>query len=157
MFQCIVVSLDGSELAEQVLPHATAIAQRFNARLQLLQIVALSHQVFNVGWAGAGDVGGVPPDVTVLDTAFQTEADRAGAYLEGIAASLRSTSVQVAWEVRQGTPAQEIAECAPQHEADLIALSTHGRGGLASLLFGSVADRVLREARIPVLLITSEG
>ena len=55
--------------------------------------------------------------------------------------------------MRSGAPAQEIVAAAREAGADLIAMSTHGRGGLGRLIFGSVAEAVLREAEIPVLLM----
>ncbi len=153
MFQCIVVPLDGSKLAEQVLPYAASMAKSFGARIQLVQVVASSSQLSSMGMMGAGDAGGAPRDFAALEAALTAEVSHTRTYLEKIATDLRKNSVQVDWEVRRGVAAMEIAGCARQHQADLIAISTHGRGGLARLLFGSVADRVLREAGIPVLLV----
>jgi nucleotide-binding universal stress UspA family protein len=55
--------------------------------------------------------------------------------------------------VRRGEPVEEIVECAREVDADLIAMTTHGRSGLGRWLFGSVAEAVLREAEIPVFLM----
>jgi nucleotide-binding universal stress UspA family protein len=74
-------------------------------------------------------------------------------YLAPVAVELRNKGVRVTTEVRSGAPAQEIVAAAREAGADLIAMSTHGRGGLGRLIFGSVAEAVLREAEIPVLLM----
>jgi len=75
-------------------------------------------------------------------------------YLTAIAAELRAKGLRVDTQVRVGTNAvEEILAGARDVGADLIAMTTHGRGGLGRLLFGSVAEAVLRQADIPVFLM----
>jgi nucleotide-binding universal stress UspA family protein len=74
-------------------------------------------------------------------------------YLAPIAAGLRARGVDVTFQVRQGRPDEEILVAAREHGADPIAMATHGRTGLGRLLFGSVAEAVLRHATVPVFLI----
>ena len=77
----------------------------------------------------------------------------AEAYLTPIAADLRAKGVRVTTMVRRGEPTAEILAGARAADADLIAMTTHGRSGLGRLLFGSVAEAVLRQADIPVFLM----
>jgi nucleotide-binding universal stress UspA family protein len=74
-------------------------------------------------------------------------------YLPPIAAELRGRGIDADWEVRHGSPATTILAVAKSWGADLIAMSTHGRSGLGRLLFGSVAEHVLRHADVPVFLM----
>jgi len=74
-------------------------------------------------------------------------------YLATVAADLRARGVRVTLAVRFGDAVAEILAGARDAEADMIAMTTHGRGGLGRLLFGSVAEAVLRQAEIPVFLM----
>jgi nucleotide-binding universal stress UspA family protein len=74
-------------------------------------------------------------------------------YLAPIAAALRAKGIDVSWQVRRGRPAEEIVSGARDAHVDLIAMATHGRTGLGRLLFGSVAEDVLRHAPVPVFMI----
>jgi nucleotide-binding universal stress UspA family protein len=74
-------------------------------------------------------------------------------YLAPLAVELRNKGVRVETRVRRGQPADEIIAAARATGADLIAMSTHGRSGLGRLVFGSVAEAVLRQAGIPVFLL----
>jgi nucleotide-binding universal stress UspA family protein len=73
--------------------------------------------------------------------------------VEAIAAALRAKGIDVSWQVRLGRPAEEILAAARESSVDLIAMATHGRTGLGRLLFGSVAEAVLRHAPVPVFMI----
>jgi nucleotide-binding universal stress UspA family protein len=74
-------------------------------------------------------------------------------YLAPLAVELRKKGVRVTSQARRGIPAREILAAAREAEADLIAMSTHGRSGLGRMIFGSVAEAVLRHAEIPVFLM----
>ncbi|MBI4337644.1 MAG: universal stress protein, partial [Chloroflexi bacterium] len=65
--------------------------------------------------------------------------------------------LQVEWETRRGDAASQIIRYVKERGIDLVAISTHGRSGLSRLVFGSVAEKVLREAGVPVLLIKPDG
>jgi len=100
----------------------------------------------------------LPPHVTetlrsaLLESVEQNTAD-AREYLAPLAENLRTRSIRVRTEVRHGEPVDEIVDCARDADTDLIAMTTHGRNGLGRLLFGSVAEAVLRQAEIPVFLM----
>jgi nucleotide-binding universal stress UspA family protein len=74
-------------------------------------------------------------------------------YLAPVAVNLRKDRVRVTTDVRHGEPVPEIVAAARETETDLIAMTTHGRSGFGRLLFGSVAEAVLRQAKIPVLMM----
>jgi nucleotide-binding universal stress UspA family protein len=88
----------------------------------------------------------------VFDDVEKLRAD-AEAYLAGVAAELRTKGVRVTTTVRQGEPVEQILAAARDAEADLIAMTTHGRSGLSRLLFGSIAAAVLSRAEIPVFMM----
>jgi nucleotide-binding universal stress UspA family protein len=139
MYQCILLTLDRSPLAEQALPHAVALARACEARLELLSVVPLSD----------GD--------HEASTSTREDGERQGAetrdYLAGMAARLEEEGLQVGAAVRFGDVAAEVLHHAEASEADLIVMATHGRSGLGRWVYGSVADHVLRHATMPVLLV----
>ena len=140
--QRILVPLDGSPLAEQILPTVTGFAQSLDAELILFQ-VPIAHVS---GWM-TGDW--YLPVQGVLETA---EED-AQAYLGAVAARLASQGLAVSTATSIGAVASCIVEYAEANRVDLIAMCTHGRTGLARWTLGSVADRVLRAGRKPILLV----
>jgi len=138
----ILVPLDGSLLSEQILPHAIWLGRLVGARYTLLRVIEPVVRGFMVN--------GVEPvvDVEAQELAWQQASED----VERIAARLRGEGLTVVPEVRVGRPVAEILECAAEREADLIAMSTHGHGGLTRLILGSVTDKVLRSASVPVLV-----
>lgn len=136
MFSHLLVPLDGSALAETVLPVATALARRLPARISILHVVE-PH---------------APP--TVHGDRHLTRAQDAEAYLDQIVERLAGQSVQAHAIVRYGSAdvAKEIAATASAVAADLTVLCTHGSGGVRGAIFGSVAQQVLQQGKTPVLL-----
>jgi nucleotide-binding universal stress UspA family protein len=130
----ILVPLDGSRLSEAIMPLAKALARDYDAELLLVR--ALSPR-------GSAD-------------AEVQEQEDAEAYLRTMAARVARRDVPVAWKVWYDEPDRAIVDAARFNEVDLIAMSTHGRGGLTRLLFGSVAESVVRQALVPVLLVRGE-
>lgn len=152
MFQKIVVLLDGSELAEQVLPHVEVIIGGRGSDVRLLSVVPAPTPV-------AIAVAEIYPAYATTDflageaeerERIQQELSR---YLEGVAERLRPVAASVQTVVRSGQAAEEILRYAEETQADLIAMSTHGRSGISRWVYGSVADKVLRGAECPVLLV----
>ncbi len=138
MFDKILVPLDGSELAGKVISQAEDLAKSFNAQLVLL----------TVGSAEVGEIGESSPEVKSEAVARLPAAK----YLEATTAALRAKGLKATWAYKQGLPAQEIINYAAEHQVDLIAMASHGAGEIAWLL-GSVAQRVVSHAPVPVLLI----
>lgn len=141
MLSRLLVPLDGSSLAEQALPMARTLAQATGAQLILLQVIDPDQPHLEV--AGAG-----PVDVRQEQRAVEELAHQ---YLGRLAQSLRAAGLNVSISIMRGHIAEQIIRAA--HELDLIVMATHGRGGLRRLVFGSVADQVLRTASVPVLVV----
>jgi nucleotide-binding universal stress UspA family protein len=156
-FGRMLIPLDGSQLAEQILDPATAISAATNAEVTLLRAV----QQFTPDSCGpdSGRVSGIRPALlTQLQEVDRQEWKRAEDYLDQIAERLRTRSLTVQTRVISHVrPAIAILDDATTHGVDLIALATHGRGGLKRLLVGSVADKVLRGAITPVLVYRPVG
>lgn len=147
-FERILLPLDGSELAEGILPAASAIGRLFDAAFTVLRVLRPPFRP-----AIAYEDLPVPLDAEVITE----QEDRAADYVEGVARRLRSEGLAARGRVVHGTAtAAEIREVAEEEGADLVAMATHGRGGLERLVLGSVADKVLRSATRPVLLHRSD-
>lgn len=106
--------------------------------------------------AGAGmePTGGL--DVATIETATQAEAKEAEDYVKRKADDLKREGYRVEWEVRNGSPAQEIIACAKERNIDVVVITTHGRSGLGRIVFGSVADEVIRNSGLPVLVVNNK-
>ena len=141
MFQRIMVPMDGSELAQGVLPHATLLAKTYGAELVLVSAI-------DPGTADAGQEHHA--NLSQIAERAEAEAQR---YLGTVAEGLSKQGVTVKEEVIMGRPAEAIATYAEKSGVDLIAISTHGRSGPARWLFGSVTDRVLHLTSVPMLII----
>ncbi|HEY3058231.1 MAG TPA: universal stress protein [Chloroflexota bacterium] len=152
MYEHVLVGLDGSEAAERVLAHAEALAGAFHSTVTLLQaIVSVETIIAQSATPGPG-IGDITPPI---DPTPIVEAERASSseYLSGVAARLRAKGVAVNIEMPEGDAAATIVERAQALGVSLILMTTHGRGGLGRLVFGSTADAVLRHAACPVLLV----
>ena len=150
-FAHILIALDGSALAEQSIQHALTLAAQSGARLTLLRVV---QPVVVVPDYASPLQPPVAPEVIV-----QLRQQQAQDYLTGVAESLRAEVSDLRAEVilAGNSDALEIIEYARAHDVDLIALATHGRSGLKRLVLGSVADKVIRGAPVPVLVIRPDG
>ena len=137
----VVVPLDGSKLSEAVLPAAQAFARARGGEL-LLTRVAPSLTIKEI----------IPPDeLEELMTRYKQDCQD---YLDTIAESLRSEGFVVNTQLAAGEQvADQILEVADMVHANLIAMSTHGRSGLQRLMIGSVADKIVHHATVPVLLV----
>ncbi len=149
MYSKVVVPLDGSELAEGVLPHVVEMIRDRGSQVYLLSVAPLGRRV--------------APTAVVHPASAGTPGERQRVerelveYLRIVAKRLEPVAAGVQVGVRFGRPADDILDFASEVGADLVAMSTHGRSGLSRWVFGSVADRVLRGAACPVLLVRAEG
>jgi len=146
----ILVCLDGSRLAEQVVPCAAGQALGFQAHLVLLQVVS-GPLDYSLGTTGAAPVGDAR-----LGEMTKEALNSAKAYLEQIATPLRNQGINVNTTATVGRAGETILGYAGRHSMNLIAIATHGRSGLGQALYGSVADHVLRESGLPILLVRCE-
>ncbi len=150
-----VVPLDGSQLAEQSLPLAKSRVQQFGGALALVRVVNTSRPMMAAAAAGSTAMGPSPAAIEGAEAQIQMETEDATRYLEALAGSLRNEGFNASWEVRKGIAATEIIAFAKEKQADVIAISTHGRTGLGRAVLGSVADEVIRTGGIPVLVTNS--
>jgi nucleotide-binding universal stress UspA family protein len=146
----ILVPVDGSPRAEAILPHAIAMAKRFGSTVELARSYSPSP-----GLVTASAASSLPGTGPVLDTGSYVVAGReeAEVYLQELEARVRAQGVEVEHRRLDGTPGEAIAEESRRADVDLIAMTTHGRGGLGRLVLGSVADYVVHHAACPVLLV----
>lgn len=138
----ILVPLDGSTLAEQVLPTVRQLAVVLDARVRLLRVI----DMLDVARTPTVD----PAQAQVTQHILQ---EQAAAYLAAQVSAFRGTSIIVDYEVRVGSPAETIVAVATYETAMLIALATHGYSGLRRWALGSVSDKVAQIATMPVLLV----
>jgi nucleotide-binding universal stress UspA family protein len=160
MYEHILVALDGSANAERVLLHVQALAEKFGSRVTLLRATTPAVDLIPPGAVGmpAGDLtayGRVPPQVAYdqVEQVIDAEANEAAAYLTGVAERLREAGVEAQVDYPNDRASDAILGQANALGAGLIAMTTHGRSGLARALLGSVADEVVRRSRCPVLLV----
>jgi nucleotide-binding universal stress UspA family protein len=153
VFRHILIPLDGSLLAEEILEPATALGTLGDAEYTLMRCIAPTI----IGGATFPDMGGMLVDDRLLRRLEEAHAEasrEAEIYLQRLAERLRERGLRVRTRVLDSEqPALAVLAQARELNADLIALATHGRGGLNRLLLGSVADKVLRGASAPVLLV----
>lgn len=142
MYKSILVPLDGSPLAEQALPHAIMLSEQCSARLILLRVLVPVPRT-------------VGPTEWVTRKAEELTGQMAGEYLEGVAETTRERGIDVKTVAVEGTPHLEIIRFAEENQVDLIVLTARGQSGISRWLMGSVADRVVRGADVPVLLVKS--
>ena len=144
MFEKILVCLDGSELAEEILPYAKEIARRFNSTLVLLEVTTPPSAVVEptTGYYSAPS----PAEI-------ERKEEEALTYLEDIAQGMEKEGLNVEYLALPGSAGKTIVEYTEEGDIGLIALGMHGRGGLKRLAIGSVADHVLKQSGRPVIVI----
>jgi len=152
MYNKILVPLDGSELAECVLEHVRAIAT--GCRVSEVVLLTIVEQ-YEEGPAGI-TWGGVVSAEQVAAVAEKSQAE-ATDYTIKVANKLKEEGMAVRALVIQGKAADGILDYAQKNQVDLILMSTHGRSGPSRWAFGSIADRVIRHSRIPVLIVPPKG
>jgi nucleotide-binding universal stress UspA family protein len=139
MFEHILVPLDGSRLAECVLPHAVALAQAFEARVTLLQAVERSRAT---GLSRAID-----------PLSWRMRKAEADAYLHEVVARLQEVDLKTERVLLEGQAAERILTFAHDHDVSLILLSSHGRSGLSEWNISGVVQKVIRRAYMPVMIV----
>ena len=148
MYHKIVVPLDGSELAECVLPHVQTLAQSCDVADVVLVRVAEPIQPI------VADYALKQVDVANLDAEAKVEAEK---YLAEVAKRTSLNGTRVETRVLSGFAAESIADFAKDFGADVIVLATHGRSGVKRWVWGSTADKILRSACMPVMMVRAPG
>lgn len=154
MYERVLVPLDQSVLGESILTHAAEISRCFDSEMILFHVTPGYADVMRTSMpaAGMGTAGStISPDL-IQETvdAGQSAGQR---YLDGVIERFRGSGINVRSVLAQGAPARTILEFCKDEEISLITMSTHGHSGLARTVMGSVADEVMRESGVPVLLL----
>ncbi len=141
MYKKILVPLDGSAFAETILPHVRALASCTGAEIVLVQVVTEPALIY------------AAPEAPIYESLRGDLRAEAEAYLKTITAQLAQDHLAVTSECSEGIVAEAILEIANRVHADLIAMSTHGRGSVAKIVLGSVAESIVQHTTIPILLV----
>lgn len=145
MYKRILVPLDGSKRAETILPHVEHLALRLEAKVFFLRVVEPPPLMVTPG----------QPDLMLHQQRLEQETKEAELYLKAISGEFEQLGVDARMELGQGAVVEAIIAAAARYEADLIALASHGRSGLAQVFYGSVAAGVLQRVDRPLLLVRS--
>jgi len=150
MYGKVLVPLDGSELAECALLHVRELARSGSAgEVTLLSVVRV-----DIPWGGELGTRAAVDGNAIREKAFGV----ARKYLDKVESQLGADGVDVKTAaVEDKWPAYAITDYAKNHGMELIAMATHGRTGLKKMMLGSVAQKVVHESRVPVLLIRPEA
>ena len=138
--QRLLVAIDFSDSSAAALQYAAKMASRLKTSLLILHVVPANYGLLEIGREAMRD----------LDESQQRHAAE---HLRALTKTAVDQAIEAKLEVRVGIPADEIVAAAAEAKCDVIVLSTHGHGALDRLLLGSVADRVIRMATCPVLLV----
>ena len=141
MYEKILVPLDGSKLAESVLPQIEGLAKSEGAEIIVLRVAvdAIKEFVYLDAWL-AQDI-------------IMKECDEARHYLDRIAFDVRTAGIRCYWLVSEGAAAETILQTAERLHVDLIAMSSHGLYAATRWLLGSVTEQVVQHSAIPIMLI----
>jgi nucleotide-binding universal stress UspA family protein len=157
MYKKLLVPLDGSELAECVLPHVESIAKGCGvANVVFVRVVEPVHLPVGTGSAG-GEAFTEADAAKVRENEDERNKKAAKQYLDDIKKRSKYDGADLKTEVIMGKPAESIAEYAEKKGVGLIVIATHGRSGISRWVYGSVADRILRSACVPVLMVRAPG
>ena len=140
MYKRILVPLDGSKLAEQILPHVKTIAKATGGKAVLVRAVS-PHAEFAL------------EALSETKKWIKNAEARATKYLEGVAKGLEKAGIKTQVEVLPGEPAVQILTAAERENVDLVAMMSHGETGLSAFERGSVAEKVLKHSPRPVLMV----
>ena len=144
MYKKIMVPLDGSQVAECVIPHIERIAGKSTARVVLVTVVE------PLDIPTRGQIAISDEEIKQIDNEGKNEATK---YLKQVSSRLTAAGVNTDTVILTGKPADSIASYAVNNGVDLIIMATHGRSGISKIFWGSVAEKILRATDIPVLLI----
>ena len=153
MYQKILVPLDGSELAECVLPHLETIARGCEIATVVFVLV-VDPTLPPARSPNSSEFGLRKIDREQLEKHRKSVAED---YLQQLTKKLNYNWAQVQTKVLVGKVAESIAEFAEKKSIDIILIASHGRSGVSRWVMGSVADRILRSACVPVLMVRAPG
>jgi nucleotide-binding universal stress UspA family protein len=151
MYKKILVPMDGSELAEAILPHVAQLAALYEAQILFLQVFQLSHSAL-LPRRDEQDYQALPQ---VGQDELQKQFDIAQAYLNARVAATIEQGIPARSRVAYGPVPATIINVATEEHVDLIAMASHGASGLQGVYYGSVAAGVLQRVDRPLLIVRS--
>lgn len=155
MYKKILLTLDGSEVSMQAVPHAAALAKATNAPVVILQVIDSEAQIISQASGAAIEpisMGSIT--VEIAQEAVAAQRQSAQANLEAAKAQMVADGVaNVSTVVREGSPGDQIVEAVEQEGADVVVIATHGRSGIRRVIMGSVADHVVRNTPTASVLL----
>lgn len=145
MYNKILVLLDGSKLAECILPHAESLAQNYKSSLVLLSVIEAE-----------SIVGRAPPNSDLFQEMMDSKRDELEKYLNGLKGTFRKKKIKAEVHICFGPVVREIVEAADKLSIDLVLIGSHGKSGLLELVFfGGVSSGVLNRINKPLLVVRS--
>ena len=148
MYQTILVPLDGSKLAECVLPHVEMLVRGSQAKRVVFA------RVVEPVYLPPGDYIMPEDQVRKMEAEMREDAQN---YLKDIVSRTKYDGARVESAILYGRAADTLADFATKNQIDLIIIATHGRSGVSRWVWGSVADRILRSSCVPVLMVRAPG
>ncbi len=145
MYQVILVPLDMSRRAERILPHVEDLAHRYDARVIFLYVLESNNEI----------VGPNGSQVVLSEEVVSKRKKEAEIYLASWQGEFREKGITARTRLAYGPVVATIINVAEREKADLIAMASHGRGGVSRVFYGSVAAGVLQRVDRPLLLIRS--
>ena len=156
MYKRIMVPLDGSDLADRVLPHVKALMSAFpSAAAVFVRVVEPSPSIFD----DTASISSTSREKMIADLKRIEEKRKsdAAAYLEGVVQKVTSEAGECTSVVLSGRVADRLAEYIENQDMNLVIIATHGRSGISRWVRGSIAERVLGASRVPVLMVRASG
>ena len=150
MYKKILVPLDGSKLAECVLPHVESLVKAGQVGELVFVRVAETYSFSLM----SGEEVPKPDDIIRFDAEARAAGEK---YIQTVVNRAKSNGWNVRGEILIGRPSVKLAEYANEGGFDLVIIATHGRSGVSRWVWGGVADRLLRAVCIPVLMVRAPG
>ena len=148
MYKIIAVPLDGSPLAECVIPHIEALAKSPNCEIQLITVIE------PVEIPTRGKIALSDDDLKQIHEEMEKDAHT---YLDQISHRLSRSGIKSRPVILAGKPAESLIEYVHNNRIDLLVMATHGRSGLTKLFWGSIAEKVIRSVNVPVLVVKADS
>jgi nucleotide-binding universal stress UspA family protein len=153
MYKKILVPLDGSELAECVIPHLETLAKGCEINT-IVFVRVVDPSVPPSTYPTSAEFGLLKEDRDKLVAHRKQVAEK---YLKQLVEKLDYGWAELEWEVLVGRAAESIADYTQQNAVDIVLIASHGRSGISRWMLGSVADRILRSICVPVMMVRVPG
>jgi universal stress protein A len=158
MFKTIIVPLDGSRFSSNALKYAIDIVNHYKARLVLVRAVERTVPVATAGASiGVETATSSRLAIEAAETEDLIKERQAKQYMRKKVREVAAKDIKADYRVVMGDPYESIMDICKQEKADLVVMTTHGKSGLKRAILGSVADKIMRDARVPVLAIRPES